>query len=105
MEGSLKSSDVVRVSRAGEVLGEAKLTSLRHFKEQVTFRSFFFRAFFPRVFFCVRLTPGQVKEVEKGQECGLGLDVKFEVLPDDIMEAVVHGSRLHTIEEVWGDGR
>ena len=22
----------------------------------------------------------QVKEVEKGQECGLGLDVKFEVL-------------------------
>ncbi len=25
--------------------------------------------------------PRQVKEVEKGQECGLGLDVKFEVLP------------------------
>ena len=50
MEGSLKSSDVVRVTRAGEVLGEAKLTSLRHFKEQVTFRAFF-RAFFPRVFF------------------------------------------------------
>jgi len=64
--------------------------------------------------------------VEKGQECGLGLDVKFEVLPDDIMEAVVrappltttpllrivfdgglqvHSSRLQTIEEVWGDGR
>ena len=96
----MKSSDVVRVTRAGEVLGEAKLTSLRHFKEQVTFR-----AFFPRVFFCFRLKRGQVKEVEKGQECGLGLDVKFEVLPDDIMEAVVHGSRLHTIEEVWGDGR
>ena len=41
MEGSLKSSDVVRVTRAGEVLGEAKLTSLRHFKEQVTFGAFF----------------------------------------------------------------
>ena len=52
MEGSLKSSDVVRVSRAGEVLGEAKLTSLRHFKEQVTFRAFFFFApFFPAFFF------------------------------------------------------
>ena len=47
MEGSLKSSDVVRVTRAGEVLGEAKLTSLRHFKEQVTFRAFFPRVFFP----------------------------------------------------------
>ena len=63
-----------------------------------------FAPFFPAFFF--RSThAGQVKEVEKGQECGLGLDVKFEVLPDDIMEAVVHGSRLHTIEEVWGDGR
>ena len=100
----------------------------------------------------------QVKEVDKGQECGLGLDVKFEILPvrssspatlhsshtlhdtlytlhvtlytlhvtrhtslvtrhtshvvrnapfiqNDIMEAVTRGSRAHTIEEVWGDGR
>ena len=82
-----------------------------------------------------------MKEVEKGQECGLGLDVKFEVLPvsfpamrvgvgwggswgwgwgggvvlsrviftlcyqNDVMEAVVHSSRLQTIEEVWGERR
>jgi translation initiation factor IF-2 len=35
LDGSLKASDTVRVSRDGETLGEAKLTSLRHFKEQV----------------------------------------------------------------------
>jgi hypothetical protein len=78
MEGSLRASDTVRVTRDGEVLGEAKLTSLRHFKEQVVFPRFLlawvnvFRPLDGRLY--------QVKEVEKGQECGLGLDVKFEVL-------------------------
>ncbi len=86
-------------------------------------------------FVVINICERQVKEVEKGQECGLGLDVKFEVLQvrskrccvlhlwhtshstrhtshlvtrshqNDIMEAVAHSSRLHTIEEVWGDGR
>jgi translation initiation factor IF-2 len=41
LEGSLKVSDTVRVSRDGEVLGEAKLTSLKHFKEQVCQRNHF----------------------------------------------------------------
>ncbi len=40
LDGSLKISDVVRVSRDAEVLGEAKLTSLRHFKDQVYSRYF-----------------------------------------------------------------
>ena len=40
LDGSLKISDVVRVSRDDEVLGEAKLTSLRHFKDQAHSRLF-----------------------------------------------------------------
>ncbi len=74
-----------------QVLGEAKLTSLRHFKEQVFCmpESCYF-TLLQILKFCREIArgrahftvfPWQVKEVEKGQECGLGLDVKFEVLP------------------------
>lgn len=74
-----------------QVLGEAKLTSLRHFKEQVFCMPEALCFNLLQILkFCREIThgrahltgfPWQVKEVEKGQECGLGLDVKFEVLP------------------------
>ena len=75
-EGKLNRSGKVRVKRAGEVLGEGKISSLRRFKDDV-------------------------KEVLTGYECGIGVDGVAELQIGDIVEIVTQEKILRKL----GDGK
>jgi translation initiation factor IF-2 len=58
IKGNIVRGYKVRVEREGEKVAEGKITSLRHLKSEV-------------------------KEVKKGQECGILIEPKFDILEDD----------------------
>lgn len=74
-EGKISRNSLVRIVRDGSVIGEGKIAGLKRFKEDV-------------------------KEVEKGYECGIMIDgfKNFEV--GDIIEAYVKEERVRRIDEL-----
>lgn len=61
-DGKVEADSMVRVKRDGELLFETKLESLKHVKEDV-------------------------KELEKGSDCGLKINTEKPVQPGDVLEA------------------
>lgn len=71
-EGKITRGSKARVSRGGAVIASGTITSLKRFKDDV-------------------------KEVEKGYECGIGIDGVNDFQPNDVIEAYViekHARRL-----------
>ena len=64
----------VRVMRGGEALHTGKITTLRHFKDDV-------------------------KEIEKGQECGIGIDGFNDFQVGDLLEFFVKESRTRRLSQ------
>ncbi|MGC8867983.1 MAG: EF-Tu/IF-2/RF-3 family GTPase, partial [Elusimicrobiales bacterium] len=73
-EGKITRNSLVRIIRNSQVIGEAKIIGLKRFKEDV-------------------------KEVEKGYECGIMLEGcrNFEV--GDVIEAYIKEERIRRIDE------
>jgi translation initiation factor IF-2 len=72
LEGKITRSGKARVIRGGQVIGTGQVSSLRRFKDDV-------------------------KEVEKGYECGLSVDGVRAFAQGDIVESIViekHARRL-----------
>ncbi|MBI5243379.1 MAG: translation initiation factor IF-2 [Elusimicrobia bacterium] len=73
LEGKLVRGASVRVLRGGAALAEAKIESLKRFKDDA-------------------------KEVEKSLECGVGLGTFGDAQPGDIIEAFVKEKRIRRLE-------
>ncbi|RUM41453.1 MAG: translation initiation factor IF-2, partial [Desulfocapsa sp.] len=73
INGTIEKRSKVRVLRAGEVIHEGPLSSLKHFKDDV-------------------------KEVKKGFECGIGLEGFNEMLPQDIIEVYKEVEEMATLD-------
>lgn len=76
-EGKITRNSMVRIKRGDEVVGEGKVVGLKRFKEDV-------------------------KEVEKGYECGIMIDgfKNFEI--GDIIEAYTKEERIRRISDLQG---
>ncbi len=68
LDGSISKKDTARVRRSGEILYEGKITSLKHFQEDV-------------------------KEINVGKECGIGIEGVKSFEKGDLIEA-------YTTEEI-----
>jgi translation initiation factor IF-2 len=68
IEGIISQSDIARVRRDGEIIKEGKITSLRHFQNDV-------------------------KEIDAGKECGIGIEGMKNFEEGDLIET-------YTTEEV-----
>lgn len=74
-EGKITRNSMVRILRNGNLIAEGKVSGLRRFKEDV-------------------------KEVEKGYECGIMIDGFKNFEPGDIIEAYVKEERIRRIDEL-----
>ncbi|MBI4057396.1 MAG: translation initiation factor IF-2, partial [Elusimicrobia bacterium] len=72
-EGKVQRGSQIRVLRSGKAIFQGNIASLKHFKEDV-------------------------KEVEKGFECGLMVDNFKDFLPNDILEVIVKEKRTRRLE-------
>lgn len=75
IEGKVTRNSLVRIQRNGEVVGEGKILSLKRFKDDV-------------------------KEVEKGFECGIMIDGFKDFAEGDIIVAYVKEERIRRIDEL-----
>jgi translation initiation factor IF-2 len=75
IEGKVTRNSLVRIQRNGEVVGEGKIVGLKRFKDDV-------------------------KEVEKGFECGIMIDGFKDFAEGDIIVAYVKEERIRRIDEL-----
>jgi len=61
IEGIISQSDIARVRRDGEIIKEGKITSLKHFQDEV-------------------------KEIDVGKECGIGIEGMKNFEEGDLIE-------------------
>jgi len=73
-DGKISRGGHIRVVRDGKILFTGKVSTLRHFKDDV-------------------------KEVEKGQECGIGIDGYNDVAVGDLLEFFVKESRTRRLSQ------
>ncbi len=73
-DGKISRGGHIRVVRDGKILFTGKVTTLRHFKDDV-------------------------KEVEKGQECGIGIDGFNDFAVGDLLEFFVKESRTRRLSQ------
>jgi len=74
-EGKVVRNQAIRIMRGGAVAGSGKITGLKRFKEDV-------------------------KEVEKGLECGIMIEGFRDYKPGDVVEAVTREERVRRISHV-----
>ena len=73
-DGKIARGGLIRVVRDGKIMHTGKVSTLRHFKDDV-------------------------KEVEKGQECGIGIDGFNDVAVGDLLEFFVKESRTRRLSQ------
>jgi translation initiation factor IF-2 len=73
-DGKISRGGHIRVVRDGKILFTGKVSTLRHFKDDV-------------------------KEVEKGQECGIGIDGYNDIAVGDLLEFFVKESRTRRLSQ------
>ncbi|MEQ1919835.1 MAG: translation initiation factor IF-2, partial [Elusimicrobiota bacterium] len=73
-DGKITRGGHIRVVRDGKILHTGKVTTLRHFKDDV-------------------------KEVEKGMECGIGIEGFNDVAVGDLLEFFVKESRTRRLSQ------
>ncbi|MBI5246570.1 MAG: translation initiation factor IF-2 [Elusimicrobia bacterium] len=73
-DGKITRGGLIRVMRDGKAIHTGKVSTLRHFKDDV-------------------------KEVEKGQECGIGIDGFNDVAVGDLLEFFVKESRTRRLSQ------
>tara|TARA_B100000700_G_C15058222_1_gene864082 strand:+ start:4257 stop:6845 length:2589 start_codon:yes stop_codon:yes gene_type:complete len=74
LEGSISNKDTARVRRSGEVLYEGKITSLKHFQDDV-------------------------KEIFAGKECGIGIEGVKNFKEGDLIEAYTREEIKRTLRD------
>ena len=73
IEGVISRSDTARVRRDGEIIKEGKITSLKHFQDDV-------------------------KEIDVGKECGIGIEGMKNFEEDDLIESYTTEEVKRTLE-------
>ncbi|MDE2489407.1 MAG: translation initiation factor IF-2, partial [Elusimicrobia bacterium] len=73
-DGKVSRGGLIRVVRGGQVVHEGKVTTLKHFKDDV-------------------------KEIERGQECGVGIDGYTGFKPGDLLEFYVKETRTRRLSQ------
>jgi translation initiation factor IF-2 len=73
-DGKVQRGGFIRVVRNGQVVHEGKVNTLKHFKDDV-------------------------KEIEKGQECGIGIDGFAQFQVGDLLEFFVKETRTRRLSQ------
>ena len=73
LEGVISRKDTARIRRDGEVLYEGKITSLKHFQDEV-------------------------KEIDAGKECGIGIEGMKNFEEGDLIETYMTEEVKRTLE-------